>query len=96
VPLHVPLLVNSLPSVAVSVAADAPWDVILVGVMVAGNCPAVALPLRFENAGCAQLLLPVVHPCDQLFPEHAAAVLAVAAVPSVGQVPGAPEIAVWK
>jgi hypothetical protein len=40
VPLHVPLLVNSLPSVAVSVAADAPWDVILVGVMVAGKSPA--------------------------------------------------------
>jgi hypothetical protein len=48
---------------------------------VAGSCEAVAVPLTFENAGWAQLLLPVVHPCDQLFPVQDEDVFAAAAVP---------------
>jgi hypothetical protein len=38
--------------------------------------------LRFDAAGCVQLLLPVVQPWEKLFPLQAEAVAAVAAVPS--------------
>jgi hypothetical protein len=61
---------------------------VVLAVRVVGSCALVAVPLRFENDGCAQFALPLIAtPVEKLFVPHydgvAASAVAVAAFPVV-------------